>query len=212
MHTSFFDRSICVYAGAYVWYVRIYAKLFPSHCSEESLIASISRPESTVSKLFVPRGSSGRFYGKEGRLNSVGGSVQIPRNNFPGLFPRRRKTEKCPDVNCTFVSKSRLVDIGISFRDRVARRCVERLDGLIYAALIYPSRGSKRGWSRWRFGMQSNYSTGTTCRENGGGEPKKKVQKSLTSGKKTDCENLRIPLSARSDAKGGEPSIFKRDL
>lgn len=62
-----------MYAGAYVCtYLR---EAFPVRImDEESLIASISRPESTVSKLFVLRGSS-ETYGKEGCLNSVSGSV-----------------------------------------------------------------------------------------------------------------------------------------
>lgn len=73
IHFSLIAQYACIQVHICV-YIRIYAKLFPSHCSEESLIASISRPESTVSKLFVLRGSP-RTYGKEGFLNSVGGSV-----------------------------------------------------------------------------------------------------------------------------------------
>lgn len=34
-------------------------------------------------------------------------------------------------------------------------------------------------------------------------EEEKGIQEALTSGKKTDCENLRIPLSAQSDEKRG---------
>lgn len=34
-------------------------------------------------------------------------------------------------------------------------------------------------------------------------EKEKGIQEALTSGKKTDCENLRIPLSAQSDEKRG---------
>lgn len=41
------------------------------YCSWESLIASISHPESTVSKLFEPRGSSGASEKKGVRILSV---------------------------------------------------------------------------------------------------------------------------------------------
>lgn len=77
------------------------------------------------------------------------------------------------------------------------------VDALIYAMLSVTR--IEEGWSRWRFAMQSNYSTGTARREQRWWAERspKKGPRTADERQKTDCENLRIPLLAQSDEKRG---------
>jgi len=89
-------------------YVRARAKLSPSYCSRESLIASISRPESTVSKLFEPRGFFGSL-GKEERSNSVGGSAGVDvdfAKQLRAFSARIEENRKMLAVNCTSANEA----------------------------------------------------------------------------------------------------------
>lgn len=131
-YISFSGRSVCRYTVRVHIRVHIYIreKLFSSYCSGESLIASISRPESTVSKLF----GASRFFGapreKKGARILPVAATRFRKTASTALRRHGEENRKIPAVNCTFARQVRLS--ADSFRDRVARERAERRVRLMF--------------------------------------------------------------------------------
>lgn len=120
----------------------------------------------------------------------------------PGLFLHgRRKPKKCLSVHCRFTRQVRLYRYWhFISRSRCAKTGWYAADALIYAVLSVTStgEGSHDGDLACKVIIRRKLHALATAVDR-----TKKVREPLTSGKKIDCENLRIPLSAQSDEKGG---------
>lgn len=134
--------------------VRMCSQSFPVvFCSRESLIASISRPESTVSKLFEPRAVLRPARGKRRVLEFCRWqrarrfrAKQLPREIFRG---NRRKPKNARTVNCTFASMSK-AGSEIAWQGKDARYAVDPFFNL-HDALSVTQTDSPKHEGRRRF-------------------------------------------------------------
>lgn len=130
----------------------------------------------------------------------VDSAKQLPRGFF-----HDEENRKMPRRELHFREQEALsisvFRFGIALREDACSR--HAVDALIYAMLSVTR--IEEGWSRWRFAMQSNYSTGTArgeqrwCAE----RKKKKVQELLTSGKKLTAKICEYPFRPSRTRKEG---------